>query len=218
MWEFVPTRIHVKTLTNALSGSAQEPLPTELLRGSISERQSAIEEAFFWDFLKVAEEELVIEREKECDVGYTSYRLDFLIMDRSSGATIGIECDGKAFHSVERDSRRDLAILSTGLVDQIVRIPGRDLWHRMHDVFQMINMQAPWLFSGRGVTNIHTLAAREHLREDGWNDVLRGAYREQVREYQRPAEDTELFYQTKAWEYVPTRLLWIESKGSRLEY
>src|SRR5262249_37378302 len=54
-------------------------------------------------------------------VGARNCRPDFtLALD---GHTIAVEIDGRAYHDAEADRKRDAAILKTGQVESIVRIP-----------------------------------------------------------------------------------------------
>ncbi len=177
--------------------------------------QSAIEEAFLWDFDKVANDKVSIERQYECDVGFTAYYLDFFVQDDSLGFKLGIECDGKEFHTIEKDSNRDAAILDSGFVDQIVRLPGKVLWYRIHDLLDMISLVHPWLFSDRGLINVRTRSAQIDWRYDYREVFKRGIYTAQVREYRKPNPDT-CIDDRPARDFTPSSIYWTESARANI--
>jgi hypothetical protein len=169
---------------------------------------SAIEDAFFWEFRKVAHDDIRMRRQEECHTDRGTYRLDFLFYSQINGDKVAVECDGKNFHSVTRDSQRDAAIIRSGVVDKIVRIAGKDIWWRLHDVLQMIAAREPWLFSERGIDIIDLRAARKHQREDGWSKGLDKFYFHHTRWYERPDPENEVSYESEFHEYAPSNLLW----------
>ena len=78
--------------------------------------ESPIEFEFLWALQKVIGDPVDIQRQYKVDTPFATYRLDLRLVDSSSGRAIGIECDGKEFHSPERDSIRDKRIIQSGLV------------------------------------------------------------------------------------------------------
>lgn len=117
---------------------------------------------------KVISPDVRIRRQQVVDVGFTEYRLDFVIEGGADGRSIGLECDGKDFHDPARDSFRDGQIIKTGRVTRIYRLRGRDINFRLADTLDLLGKLEPWVFSERGRTNLDVLAHREHLREDHW--------------------------------------------------
>lgn len=127
---------------------------------------SPIEDMFLWDFKKVAADEIRVDRQRECQTASGCFRLDFVLSHVTNGTQIGIECDGRDFHSAPRDSRRDAAIIAAGSVHKIYRLRGRDIHYRIHNTLHLLSWCEPWLFSRRGIGNLETLCGPESLRED----------------------------------------------------
>jgi very-short-patch-repair endonuclease len=113
------------------------------------ECDSPIENDFFHDLHKYASDQLSLVTQQSVHTDTGSYRLDFLLRHRTTGRAIGIECDGKSYHSVLRDSERDKSIMQTGLVAEIYRIAGKDLYYSSLDVLQLIAQREPWIVSDR---------------------------------------------------------------------
>jgi hypothetical protein len=95
--------------------------------------------------------------------GY-QFAIDFMITVGSH--KIGIECDGRQFHSVEKDEWRDKLILGAGIVDSMVRLRGTDINFRLPDALYVMAVWYPGLFSGRGVDNIEKLTTSTAKRTD----------------------------------------------------
>lgn len=157
---------------------------------------------------KVCHPDVTIVPQRECRIGHKVFYLDFVLSNEKKKKSLGIECDGKEFHQVTTDSIRDTAILQSGAVQEIVRIPGRDIWFRVHDVFQMISTRSDWVFSLGGLVNIRVRAEREHLCCDTWAALNGTIYETQARQYLNSGEEDRIHYSPEAWEFRPTKLLW----------
>jgi very-short-patch-repair endonuclease len=116
--------------------------------------ESALEQRFAWLAHKYFRN-----RTLRSQVPVARYRLDF-VFDQ-----VAFECDGFRFHSSrfdqERDRLRDHAILESGIVNTIYRIPGRCLVFRPEDCFYAISRWDPDLFSDRGLINLKHLVSDE---------------------------------------------------------
>jgi len=116
------------------------------------------------------------------------FRVDFVISRLTGARKIGIECDGKDFHSAARDSKRDLAIVSTGALNRIYRISGRDIFAKIHDVLHLLSWQEPWLLSEKGELNVERLSAPHYLRNDEWGEPVSGFPYAMIRKYELDRE------------------------------
>lgn len=125
---------------------------------------------------KVISPDVRIRRQQVVDVGFTEYRLDFILERPANGRAIGLECDGKDFHDPVKDSFRDRQIIKTGRVSKIYRLRGRDINFRLADTLDLLGKLEPWVFSERGRTNLDVLAHREHLRDDLWGASQSGYF------------------------------------------
>jgi hypothetical protein len=190
-------------MTGFVAGLA-EHLPAYEL--PLESYDSKIERIFYDAFCKVAHEHIVIEPQSECLNG--RFILDFRVYAPECLYAVGIECDGREYHNETRDCVRDRAILESAVVGRIVRIPGKDIMYRIHDVLQMIASCEYRLFSDAKIVNVHTLATRERMREDSWQKSPGGLYLYQDRHYERPDEDQAIYYDPERYELTPTRLLW----------
>ena len=142
-------------------GSAKQRIP-------IVRCESPIEAVFLWEFRKVAAEDITVRRQQYCRTAAGAFKLDFVLSSVNGGVKIGIECDGKDFHSEERDSQRDAAIVATRVVDKIYRLRGRDIHFRIHDSLHLLSQREAWLFSERGQILLDQLSECESRREDVW--------------------------------------------------
>lgn len=128
---------------------------------------SPIEDIFLWEFRKVANDDIQVRPQHYCKTRSGAFRLDFVLARCTGGPKIGIECDGRDFHSNEtRDSKRDAAIVAAGVVDKIYRLRGRDIYFRIHDALQLLSQREPWLLSDRGQLLLEQLSEPEARRED----------------------------------------------------
>lgn len=129
---------------------------------------SPIEEQFIWEFEKVVSERCSISREVEAQTPIGLFRLDFVVED-DKGRKIGVECDGKEFHNSEKDVRRDAAIVSTGIVDKIYRLRGKDICWHIYEAIELLGWCEPWILSDRGKINLdaRTLPESHRIQEKG---------------------------------------------------
>src|SRR5690606_15290854 len=100
---------HIRQVIDAFVEELQNPTVD-----SDPECQSPIEYQFLWEINKVVHDEIAIRRQVEVETYLGCFRLDFVLERLSVGKAIGVECDGKNFHSADRDSKRDAAIVGTG--------------------------------------------------------------------------------------------------------
>ena len=128
--------------------------------------ESSIEENFYWAISKVTNDDVRVYRQHKVETQIGRFRLDFLLERSGDGMAIGVECDGKDFHSPESDAKRDAAIVSTGVVDKIYRITGHDLVFHLEDSIQMLAIMEPWIVSKRGAANLEALSHPSDLKED----------------------------------------------------
>ena len=128
--------------------------------------ESRIEEDFLWAIGKVTNDDVRVWRQRDVDTKIGRFRLDFLLERSGDGMAIGVECDGKDFHSPESDAKRDAAIVATGVVDKIYRITGHDLVFHLEDSIQMLAIMEPWIVSERGASNLVALSHPSELKED----------------------------------------------------
>lgn len=120
---------------------------------------SPIEEDFAYNVVKYLKENVVFDKQVSVQTPKGNFRLDFKLSFED--CAIGLECDGKEFHDECRDEWRDSLIIGEGLVDDIIRIPGRDIHRRIHICLYQIAEFYPDFFSERGKINIETLAFSE---------------------------------------------------------
>ena len=130
--------------------------------------ESPIEEDFLHCFYKVKAVNVSIKGQEDCQTRLGNFRIDFVITTGSR--RIAIECDGKDYHDKERDKLRDEAILETGFVDTIYRIPGRSLCFFTNDVLDLLRIAEPSLFDERGNQLLDRIMDDDSKREDGWNE------------------------------------------------
>lgn len=88
------------------------------------------------------------------------FRVDFLA-HTNDGKKIAIECDGKEFHDEHRDEWRDAMIMGSGKIDEIYRIKGKDITYHLEDVFFVLSVWSPQLFSDRQKYNLSRLASEQ---------------------------------------------------------
>lgn len=125
---------------------------------------SPLEKDFAWHLTKYLDQEVVVVKQFNAD----SYRIDFML--RAYGRTIGVECDGKAYHLNEaRDAERDSRILASGAVQAMYRLRGQDVFWHTQDVLYLLGQREPWMFSERGLRNLEvqaTESAKQYLEAD----------------------------------------------------
>lgn len=149
--------------------------------------ESPIEDLFVDEFRKFANDQVSIRGQYEVETHIGRFRLDFVLECPACGAKIGIECDGRDFHSADRDSERDAAIVRTQVVDKVYRLRGRDIHFRIHDSLHLLAFCEPGLFSERGRINLGSLSHPEHLREDHKGEWMMHFPFAALREYLRPS-------------------------------
>ena len=168
---------------------------------------SPIEEIFSWEFRKVAGENVFIQ--SQIKIG--RFRVDFLITNLVTGRKIAIECDGKHFHDLQADSTRDAEIISTGEIDRIYRITGKDIFWHIHDALHLLSQVEAWLFSARGTEILEMASVPDKNRHDfraknmlGFpNAIVRGYWADQSSEAEGEP-DTEKIKAPPP----PTYILW----------
>ena len=145
-----------------------DALRDEIISRPIAEPncESPIEDIFLREFEKVANNDACVRRQYEVETKVGRFRLDFVVECLALGLTIGVECDGRDFHSADRDSHRDAAIVATHVVDKVYRLRGRDIYFRIHDLLDLLAYCEPDLFSSRGRINLRSLAHPLDLFED----------------------------------------------------
>jgi very-short-patch-repair endonuclease len=129
---------------------------------------SPIEDIFLWEFKKVAAENVQLRRQQYCKTPLGWKRLDFVLSRVEGSTTIAVECDGRDFHSGAKDSERDAAIVSTGIVEKVYPLRGRDINFHIHDTLHLLGQREPWLISDRGQIHLDRLSEPEARREDVW--------------------------------------------------
>lgn len=132
---------------------------------------SPIEEDFLESFRHVAAPNITVEAQHECLTAIGKFRLDFIACSKTNDLKVGIECDGKEFHTAERDVPRDKAIIDAGIVSRIYRLRGKDIYFRIHDTLHLLSTLNPSLFSERGIRNLEQLSAPDYFRKDAWGEA-----------------------------------------------
>jgi hypothetical protein len=150
---------------------------------------SPIEWDFAYHLVKFADEHLKIRKQHRVRTPHGNYRLDFLLV-RHDGYKIGIECDGKDFHNEAIDAVRDQHILQAGAADTIYRLRGQDIYWRIEATLYLLGQMESWLFSDRGLHNLHTLAWEVRDYEE-FDDQIVSRFLEW--ETERPIEVRVLF-------------------------
>ena len=171
--------------------------------------ESPIEEIFLRELEKVVNDETRIRGQYEAQTQIGRFRLDFVAECPAIGLKIGIECDGRNFHSADSDSERDAAIVAAGVVDKVYRLRGRDIYFRIHDLLELLAFCEPGLFSKRGLKKLRCLAHPAHLLEDWKGQSGRYFPFMAFREYYKP--DAESFIDARVEDfgpYQPAVLFW----------
>ncbi len=89
------------------------------------------------------------------------FRPDFFLVDAVTRRVLVIECDGRAYHDPVRDQWRDAAMLGCGVVHDLLRIEGKDLKRRPHDVLHLLARLMPTLFAPRALLVLERAATPE---------------------------------------------------------
>jgi hypothetical protein len=189
---------------------------TEERRIPIVPCDSPIEDIFLWEFKKVAADDIEVRRQQYCTTAAGAFKLDFVLSRVRGQIKIGIECDGRDFHSEARDSKRDAAIIAARAVDKIYRLRGRDIHFHIHDALHLLSQREPWLFSERGQILLDQLSEREAKREDIWGVMQPPGFPYGImRSYlERPRDADESDYQDEPEEEsfpkFPTLICWTQ--------
>lgn len=142
----------------------------------------AVQDELAWHLVKAVREDARLRSEVEVEVpasagwpeagtGPAFFTLDLVVevpvADGDGGAIrrVAFEAAGgpgaRALRDHDRRLRRDATLLAHGAVDTIYRLRGSDLLGHMDDVLYLASQWDPDLFSGRGRTNLATLATPE---------------------------------------------------------
>lgn len=154
---------------------------------------SPIEEEFLQAYHKVAAEGVSVRSQFQGSTALGGFRLDFAIFG-PKGEKAGIECDGREYHDLAKDARRDEAIVKSGAVDVIYRLTGSDIYWRVHDLLDLLATAEPWMFSEKGLEVVRGQAAQPHTREDVWgymSDTMQGGASRTIEPPEYEAEDEE---------------------------
>lgn len=89
------------------------------------------------------------------------YRPDFFLVDPVTRRVLVLECDGREYHDRVRDAWRDAAMLGCGAVHDLLRIEGKDLKRRPHDVLHLLARLFPTLFLPRALLVLDREATAE---------------------------------------------------------
>lgn len=147
-----------------------------------------IEDWVFHQLHKFANDQVALRRQHEINTHAGTFRLDFLLTHRTTGRPIGIECDGRNFHSVSRDCKRDQAIMHSGCVSAIYRIRGKDCHFCGLDVLQLLAQMEPWLVTERCHEQA-TFYPHPTTYRDEYVGLLEGGYHGLMRTYLDQVED-----------------------------
>ncbi len=149
--------------------------------------ESPIEEMFAWSLGKYIKPDTSLFKQVEVSTICGKFRLDF-VAATSSGYKVAYECDGADFHDEVRDEWRDAMILGAGHVDAIVRLRGKDIFHRVNDLLYVTSCWDPQIYSERGSTNLRRLASSNALDFDPSDDANIGmiTYREESKGVSSP--------------------------------
>ncbi|HET7024390.1 MAG TPA: hypothetical protein VFI39_04225 [Gemmatimonadales bacterium] len=122
--------------------------------------ESPVEEQFAWTFHKLLNPECDFRKQHEVVTTRGRFRLDFMLVTRG-GRRLGIEIDGKDFHSYRRDAWRDAMILGERHADVILRFAARDIYYRLFDAIAVIRYLYPEVFNRHQVLAVDRLVSPE---------------------------------------------------------
>jgi len=118
--------------------------------------ESPIEEELVRVLEKHLHESAIVTNQVEVPTPHGTFRLDFLV--EVNGSKVGLEADGKDFHSYDRDMFRDSIILGYSDIHAIYRFRGKEILFYLNDSLFALSTLEPQLFSKRGLTNLDTLS------------------------------------------------------------
>ena len=121
---------------------------------------SPIEDTFAKFAEKYMSQDMIMNTQVEILTICGKFRPDFVVI-APNGKRTAFECDGKEFHDEDRDEWRDAMILGSSNIDEIYRISGKIITHRIEDVFYALSLWSPWLFDERQKYNLGRIATEE---------------------------------------------------------
>jgi hypothetical protein len=93
-----------------------------------------------------------------------NYRVDFLL--EHHGRRVAIEADGRRWHDLKADLRRDLEMVRSRQIQAVYRVNGTTIYHRVHHALGLISLAEPALFSIKGKLNLASLSgSRRHYSD-----------------------------------------------------
>jgi hypothetical protein len=119
--------------------------------------ESPIEEELVRVLEKYVSEEALVTNQVEIPTPHGTFRLDFLV--EVAGVKIGLEADGKEFHSYAHDMFRDSVILGYSDVHAIYHLRGKEIVFHIEDALFTLSAVEARLFSKRGLINLGTLSS-----------------------------------------------------------
>ena len=119
--------------------------------------ESPIEEELVRVLEKYVHEQAVVTNQVEVPTPHGPFRMDFMV--EIDDLKIGLEADGRDFHSYERDMFRDSIVLGYSDVHAIYRLRGKDIVFLLEDALFTLSTVEPQLFSERGKINLGTLSS-----------------------------------------------------------
>ncbi len=134
--------------------------------------ESPIEDRFercIWNYLA---EEAELRRQVEVVTICGTFYLDFVVT--VGDHRVAFECDGKEFHSPERDAVRDALILATGRLSALYRIPGTAIHRHIDDTLMLISRWEPGIFRRMALADLD-FRATWFGRNNAW---MSGSYAE----------------------------------------
>lgn len=132
--------------------------------------ESPIEERLAWNLSKLLRPGASLRPQVNITTALGTFRADLVL--HAGGKNTVLECDGREFHTDDhRDLVRDLALMHTGLVDQVLRFRGVDLHRRIPEVMAVIALGHPTAFDDRGRTLIRNQASPD-LQGVPWSSLL----------------------------------------------
>ena len=141
--------------------------------------ESPLERDFAWNAVKYLERTAILKPQHWVSAEGRNYRMDFMLSARD-GRLVGIECDGRGYHlNRERDDMRDRAILEAGELHAIYRLRGQDVFWLIEDVFYLLHLYEPQLFSERGARNLNHLASESAKNANHYGPLVIAEYQDE---------------------------------------
>lgn len=114
--------------------------------------ESPIEEYFAWEYEKVKDLGVSVQKQYRVETEFGRFRLDFVIHQADS--RVGVECDGRHTHDMHRDSCRDSILLGEKHVRVVYRLRGSDLYAHPKECLHALALLEPSLFGARGLEQL----------------------------------------------------------------